>query len=150
MFRTNPLNYCVFGLKSRLCRSSVEPNYNWVRQKHVIWIGPYSANINFQISCKKTWMVFDNKENDVIKQAAPYQNCCDLCSLKIKFTCPSHYVTFEILLYYTCLVPVRRLFRPSRSMQFGDVSETNGRETPRQSRSAHAWAFLKSSHGQLK
>ena len=48
------------------------------------------------------------------------------------------------------LVPVRRLFRPSRSMHFGDVSETNGRETPRQSRSAHAWAFLKSSHGQLK
>ena len=33
---------------------------------------------------------------------------------------------------------VRRLFRPSRSMHFGDVSETNGRETPRQSRSAHA------------
>ena len=28
VFRTNPLNYCVFGLKSRLCRSSVEPNYN--------------------------------------------------------------------------------------------------------------------------
>ena len=91
-------------------------------------------------------MVFDNKENDVIKQAAPYRNCCDLCSLKIKFTCPSHflkfkfvrYVTFEILLYYTCLVPVRRLSRPSRSMQFGDVSETNGREAPRQSRSAHA------------
>ena len=48
------------------------------------------------------------------------------------------------------LVPVRRLFRPSQSMYFGDVSETNGRETPRQSRSAHAWAFLKSSHGQLK
>ena len=24
---------------------------------------------------------------------------------------------------------VRRLFRPSRSMHFGDVSETNGRET---------------------
>ena len=41
-----------------------------------------------------------------------------------------------------CLVPVRRLFRPSRSMHFGDVSETNGRETPRQSRSAHAWAVL--------
>ena len=37
-----------------------------------------------------------------------------------------------------CLVPVRRLSRPSRSMHFGDVSETNGRETPRQSRSAHA------------
>ena len=49
-----------------------------------------------------------------------------------------------------CLVPARRLSRPSRSMHFGDVSETNGRETPRQSRSAHAWAFLKSSHGQLK
>ena len=48
------------------------------------------------------------------------------------------------------LVPVRRLFRPSRSMHFGDVSETNGRETHRQSRSAHAWVFLKSSHGQLK
>ena len=51
---------------------------------------------------------------------------------------------------FTCLVPVRRLFRPSRSMHFGDVSETNGRETPRQSRSAHACAFLKSSHVQLK
>ena len=25
--------------------------------------------------------------------------------------------------------PVGRLFRPSRSMHFGDVSETNGRET---------------------
>ncbi|CAH3026633.1 unnamed protein product [Porites evermanni] len=37
-----------------------------------------------------------------------------------------------------CLVPVRLLSRPSRSMHFGDVSETNGRETPRQSRSAHA------------
>ena len=49
-----------------------------------------------------------------------------------------------------CLVPVRRLFRPSRSMHFGDVSKTNGQETPRQSRSAHAWAFLKSSHVQLK
>ena len=41
-----------------------------------------------------------------------------------------------------CLVPVRRVCRPSRSMHFGDVSETNGRETPRQSRSAHALAFL--------
>ena len=30
---------------------------------------------------------------------------------------------------FPCLVPVRRLFRPSRSMHFGDVSETNGRET---------------------
>ena len=29
----------------------------------------------------------------------------------------------------SCPVPVRRLFRPSRSMHFGDVSETNGRET---------------------
>ena len=37
---------------------------------------------------------------------------------------------------------VRRLCRPSRSMHFGDISETNGRETPRQSRSAHASAFL--------
>ena len=41
-----------------------------------------------------------------------------------------------------CLVPVGLLSRPSRSMQFGDVSETNGREisreTPGQSRSAHA------------
>ena len=52
----------------------------------------------------------------------------------------------EVYLYHTekktlakdCLVPVRRLSRPSRSMHFGDVSETNGRETPRQSRSAHA------------
>ena len=26
----------------------------------------------------------------------------------------------------SCPVPVRRLFRPSRSMHFGDVSETNG------------------------
>ena len=51
---------------------------------------------------------------------------------------------------HSCLVPVRRLFRPSRSMHFGDVSETNGRETPRQSRSAHVCAFLKSSHVQLK
>ena len=50
----------------------------------------------------------------------------------------------------TCLVPIRHLSRPCRSMHFGDVSETNSRETPRQSWSAHAWAFLKSSHGQLK
>ena len=28
-----------------------------------------------------------------------------------------------------CLVPVRRLRRPSRSMHFGDVPETNGWET---------------------
>ena len=28
-----------------------------------------------------------------------------------------------------CLVPVRRLSKPSWSMHFGDVSETNGRET---------------------
>ena len=41
-----------------------------------------------------------------------------------------------------CLVPVRHLSRPSRSMHFSDLSETNGRETPRQSRSAHVWAFL--------
>ena len=40
-------------------------------------------------------------------------------------------------MFRACLVPGRRLFRPSRSMHFGDVSETNGRETPRQSRSAH-------------
>ena len=32
-----------------------------------------------------------------------------------------------------CLVPVQRLSRPSQSMHFGDVSETNGREMPRQS-----------------
>ena len=42
---------------------------------------------------------------------------------------------------------LRRLSRLSRSIHFGDVSQTNGRETPRQSRSAHAWAC---SHGQLK
>ena len=30
---------------------------------------------------------------------------------------------------YTCLVPIRRLSRPCRLMHFGDVSETNGRET---------------------
>ena len=48
----------------------------------------------------------------------------------------------EFFSWVRCLVPVRRLSRPSRSMHFGDVSETNGRETPRQSRSAHAWAFL--------
>ena len=41
-----------------------------------------------------------------------------------------------------CLVPVRHLSRPSRSMHFSDLFETNGRETPRQSRSAHVWAFL--------
>jgi len=29
----------------------------------------------------------------------------------------------------TCLVPVRGLPMPSRSMDFGDVSKTNGRET---------------------
>ena len=41
-----------------------------------------------------------------------------------------------------CLVPVRRLSRPSRSMHFGDICETNARETHRQSWSANAWAFL--------
>ena len=51
------------------------------------------------------------------------------------------------------LVPIRRLSRPFSvnafrqepikwwAPDFGDVSETNGRETPRQSQSAHAWAF---------
>ena len=54
-------------------------------------------------------MVLHNKGNDVIKQVAPYQNCCDFCSFKVTSTCPSHflklklvrYVTYEILLYYT-------------------------------------------------
>ena len=57
-------------------------------------------------------MVFHTKGNDVFKQAAPYQNCCDLCSFKVKFTCPSHflklksahYVTYEILLCIRCLL----------------------------------------------
>ena len=30
---------------------------------------------------------------------------------------------------FSCLVPVQRLARPSRSMHFGDVSETNGHVT---------------------
>ena len=46
--------------------------------------------------------------------------------------------------------PYTASFQLRRSMHFGDVSETSGRETPRQSRSVHAWAFLKSSKGQLK
>ena len=33
-----------------------------------------------------------------------------------------------------CLVPVRRLSRPSRSTHFSDVSGTNGRETQKLSR----------------
>ena len=37
-----------------------------------------------------------------------------------------------------CLVPVRRFPSPYRSIQFGDVSEANGRETPRQKQNAHA------------
>ena len=101
-----------FGLKWRFCRSSVEPNYNWVRQKHVFWVGPYLVNINFKTSCKKHEWYSITKGNDVFKQAAPYQNCCDLCSFKVKFTCPSHflklksahYVTYEILLCIRCLL----------------------------------------------
>ena len=43
-----------------------------------------------------------------------------------------------------CLVPVRRFPSPSRSIRFSDVSETNGRETPRQKQNAHACvAFFK-------
>ena len=37
-----------------------------------------------------------------------------------------------------CLVPVQRFPSPSRSIRFGDVSEANGRETPRQKQNAHA------------
>ena len=37
-----------------------------------------------------------------------------------------------------CLVPVRRVPGPSRSIRFGDVYEANGRETPRQKQNAHA------------
>ena len=44
-------------------------------------------------------------------------------------------VLFSIV---SCLVPVRRLSRLSWSMHFGDVSETNSRETPRQKQNAHA------------
>ena len=45
---------------------------------------------------------------------------------------------FDSFLIQSCLVPIRRLSKPSWSMHFGDASETNGWETPRQSRSAHA------------
>ena len=37
-----------------------------------------------------------------------------------------------------CLVPVWRFLSPSRSIRFGDVSEANGRETPRQKQNEHA------------
>ena len=35
----------------------------------------------------------------------------------------------DAVLVACCLVPIRRLSRPPRSIHFGDVSETNGRET---------------------
>ena len=37
-----------------------------------------------------------------------------------------------------CLVPIRRFPSPSQSIRFGDVSEVNGQETPRQKQNAHA------------
>ena len=36
-----------------------------------------------------------------------------------------------------CLVPVRRFPSPYRSIRFGDLSETNGRETPLHFRMDH-------------
>ena len=35
----------------------------------------------------------------------------------------------DAVLVACCLVPIRRLTRPPRSMHLGDVSKTNGRET---------------------
>ena len=72
------------------------------------------------------------------------------CRAETKLCAGRSQVTLLAMASHPCLVPVRRLFRPFRSMHFGDVSETNGREAPRQSWSAHARAFLKSTHGQLK
>ena len=37
-----------------------------------------------------------------------------------------------------CLVPLRRFPSPYRSIHFGDVSEANGPETPRQKQNANA------------
>ena len=37
-----------------------------------------------------------------------------------------------------CLVPVWRFLSPSRSIRFGDLSEANRQETPRQKQNAHA------------
>ena len=56
-------------------------------------------------------------------------------------------ITFFDFDYIGAAVPILRQHLPSpctasfqapQSMHFGDVSETNGWETPRQSRSAHA------------
>ena len=41
---------------------------------------------------------------------------------------------------------VRRLFRPSRSMHFGDVSETNGRETASKTFSDHVTRNASAAH----
>ena len=38
-------------------------------------------------------------------------------------------VSLGALVVVPCLVPIRRLSKPSRSMYFGDVSEMKGRET---------------------
>ena len=45
-----------------------------------------------------------------------------------------------------CLVPVRRLSRPSRSMHFGDVSKTNGRETASKTFSDHVTRNASAAH----
>ena len=53
----------------------------------------------------------------------------------------SFVVTFKSSSYtLSCLVPVRRFPRPSWSIQFGDVSEVNGWETPPHFFARTTWA----------
>ena len=48
----------------------------------------------------------------------------------------------SVLYIIICLVPVRLSPRFSRSIRFGDVSEANGREKPRQRQTAHAFVLF--------
>ena len=55
-------------------------------------------------------------------------------------------VSWQFLVVFVVFLlpsPCTASFQALSVNAFGDVSETNGRETPRQSGSAHAWAFFR-------
>ena len=66
-----------------------------------------------------------------------------LKQMKMLFAKLINFCLSSILFYFhlplrICLVPVRRFPSPYRSIHFGDVSEANWRETPRQKQNEHA------------